>query len=196
MTVPALVLEYLQVPDWDHLQHYKDRAPIWIKSYPDTLDNYQFAALPDVTKGHLFAIQLLASRNDNKLPRDARWIGQRIGAHEPVDLDALVSAGFLEPYDPDSNPLADRKHVAPREEKRRVEKKREDARAREAPGVKKPPAPPRGGNPVSVQTLIPLLQVEDGGEQADVDDGPGHQEYLAKMAELAKPQSRAAGDSA
>ena len=158
-------MDYLQVPNWHDLQHYKDRAPVWIKSYGQILDDYRFAALPDAAKGHVFAIQLLARRNSNKLPRDARWIGQRISAHEPVDLDALVTAGFLESYDPASTSLASRKQPA---RESRGDQKREEPRAREPPGSSSPPAARRGGDPELVGDLVPptLEQKRNGYLQA------------------------------
>lgn len=102
----------LRVKDWDRFQHYKDRSPPWIKLYNDLLENYEFACLPDASKAHLVAIWLLASRTSNSLPADPQWIASKIGATEPVSLDALITAGFLETYGDASEVLACRKHDA------------------------------------------------------------------------------------
>jgi hypothetical protein len=83
------------VKNFEQFQHYKDRAPPWIKLYNALLDDYRFACLQDASKLHLILIWLLASRSDNKLPYDSAWVGQRISANSPVDLDALVEAGFI-----------------------------------------------------------------------------------------------------
>jgi hypothetical protein len=83
------------VKNFEKFQHYKDRAPPWIKLYNELLDDYAFGALPDASKFHLVAIWLLASRSENKIPYDAAWVAKRINAGTEVDLDALVSAGFL-----------------------------------------------------------------------------------------------------
>ena len=84
------------VINFDKFQHYKDRSPPWIKLYNELLDDYAFGALPDASKMHLVAIWLLASRYNNKIPYDATWIGRRINATEPVDLDILTKSGFIQ----------------------------------------------------------------------------------------------------
>lgn len=86
---------FLAVKNFDRFQHYKDRSPPWIKLYNDLLDDYAFSTLPDASKSHLMLIWLLASRTDNRIPNDPKWIGARIGARENVDLGVLLSAEFL-----------------------------------------------------------------------------------------------------
>lgn len=84
-----------RVKNYDKFQHYKDRAPPWIKLYSALLENYEFGLLPDASKAHLIAIWLLASRYNNVVPLDKGWVGKRINATDDVDLDALIKAGFL-----------------------------------------------------------------------------------------------------
>lgn len=84
-----------RVKNFEKFQHYKDRSPPWIKLYNELLDDYDFACLQDASKLHLILIWLLASRSGNHLPLDSEWIGRRISATQPVDLDALVNAGFI-----------------------------------------------------------------------------------------------------
>ncbi len=91
-------MRYLSVKNLSKFQHYKDRRPPWIKLHASLLDDYLFAQMPDVQKAHLMLIWVLASQNENKLPKDAIWVAQRIGANDPVDLDALIAAGFLVAY--------------------------------------------------------------------------------------------------
>lgn len=96
------VPEFLMVRNWDRFQHYRDRTPRWIKVYNDLLSDYSYACLPDATKAHLIGIWLLASRNNNKLPADPEWIARQIAAKEPVDLERLLSEGWLVPwFDPE-----------------------------------------------------------------------------------------------
>jgi hypothetical protein len=83
------------VKTFERFQHYKDRNPPWIKLYNELLDDYEFGCLQDASKLHLILIWLLASRSENKLPYDPTWVGRRINASEPVDLDELVRRGFL-----------------------------------------------------------------------------------------------------
>ncbi len=87
---------YFRVKDFEKHQHYKDRNPPWIKLYNDLLDDYEFACLQDASKLHLVMIWLLASRSDNKIPLDERWVSQKINATEKVDLELLLKNGFIE----------------------------------------------------------------------------------------------------
>ena len=94
----------LKIKNWDAFQHYKDRDPPWIKLHRGLLEDYTFFALPDVTKAHVIMIWLLAARCGNRIPEDASWIGSRIGAKEPVDLETIIAAGFLVQADTDKEP--------------------------------------------------------------------------------------------
>ena len=85
----------LEVRNWDTFQHYKNRNPPWIKLHTALVDNYDWSKLPDAAKAHLMGIWILASKHQNKVPADPAWIAKRIGATEPVDLQVLISAGFI-----------------------------------------------------------------------------------------------------
>jgi hypothetical protein len=89
-------MEFFKVTNWDQYQHYKDRDPEWIKLYARLLDDYGFARLPDNSKWHLIGIFLLASKQGNRIPGDARWVRKKIAARTRVDLNALRTAGFIE----------------------------------------------------------------------------------------------------
>lgn len=103
---------YFSVKNFEHFQHYKDRSPPWIKFYNALLDDYEFGRLPDASKAHLTAIWLLASRHDNRIPLDPEWVGRRINATEPVNLSALLEAGFIVSDQERSVPLATSKQTA------------------------------------------------------------------------------------
>jgi hypothetical protein len=92
--------KFLQLRDFRKYQHYKERRPPWVKLHGEQIEDYEFQQLPDATRFHAFALVWLASKTDNKIPYDANWIGTRIGAHEVVNLAALVEAGFLEAWQP------------------------------------------------------------------------------------------------
>ena len=102
----------LMVCNWDKFQHYADRAPPWIKLYNNLLTNYEFSCLQDASKAHLLGIWLLASQLDNKIPNNAKWIGNRINATGKVDLKPLIAGGFLELEQDASIVLADRSQSA------------------------------------------------------------------------------------
>lgn len=84
-----------RVKNFETFQHYKDRAPPWIKLYNELLDDYEFGLLPDASKMHLVAIWLLASRSENKIPFDPAWVARRINATEKVNLQLLADRGFI-----------------------------------------------------------------------------------------------------
>lgn len=98
-------MEYIQVKNWDNFQHYKDRTPPWIKLYNHLLDDFDFSCLPDASKAHLLSIWLLASRTNNKIPNNARWIGNKINATEEVNLNILIESGFIELISSKNNKL-------------------------------------------------------------------------------------------
>lgn len=88
-------MKTFSVKNFEKFQHYKDRAPPWIKLYNGLLEDYEFGGLPDASKMHLIAIWLLASRSENKIPFDPKWVSNRINATEPVDLVLLAKRGFI-----------------------------------------------------------------------------------------------------
>ena len=97
-------MKYLTIQNWREFQHYKKRDPIWIKLHRALLEDYQFAALKDKSKAHLIMIWLIASSNEGRVPHDAKFVASRINATDPVDLDAIIAAGFLIPEESDSPP--------------------------------------------------------------------------------------------
>ena len=89
-------MDYIQVKNWENFQHYKDRTPPWIKLYNHLLDDFEFSCLPDASKAHLLSIWLLASRTENKIPNNSKWISNKINATEKVDIEILIEYGFIE----------------------------------------------------------------------------------------------------
>lgn len=87
---------YISVRDWSKYQHYRDRAPPWIKLHNYLLDDYRFTVLSDAGKFHLLAIMMLASRSGNRIIADPTWIAGRIGARSPINLAELLKSGFIE----------------------------------------------------------------------------------------------------
>ncbi|HEX3560395.1 MAG TPA: hypothetical protein VHU19_14400 [Pyrinomonadaceae bacterium] len=96
----AEAVRFFSIRDFERLQHYKDRALVWVKLYVEMLDDYEFAALPDSAKYHAVGLMLLAARSGNKLPNDPAWVAARIGASEPVNLALLYDSGFLDAWQP------------------------------------------------------------------------------------------------
>jgi hypothetical protein len=88
--------DFFRVRDLDKRQHYSNRNPPWIKLHTERLEDPDFANLPDNTKAHLLLIELLASRMENRLPLDERFIRSRINARSAVNLSLLLNQGFIE----------------------------------------------------------------------------------------------------
>jgi len=88
-------VEYISIKNWGKYQHYHDRNPPWIKLYHSLLDDYEYCCLPDASKLHLVSLFLLASRTENKIPADIDWIKSKAGLKGKIDLEPLVTAGFI-----------------------------------------------------------------------------------------------------
>jgi len=112
---------FISVCNWEELQHYKDRSPPWIKMHSIMLESYEFECLPDASKAHLLCIMLLASRTNNKIKADIRWIKRKIGANDNIDLDILLKSGFIELI----QPLTESEHDASNLLQSQFHKKRE-----------------------------------------------------------------------
>lgn len=121
-------MRYLKIKNFEKFQHYKGRRPLWIKLYNALLDDFAYARLQDASKAHLVGLWLLASRTDNLIPYDLPFIAQTIRATTALDVDELVSSGFIGVYDDASGLLAECLQVATLE-KRREEKKQTGASA-------------------------------------------------------------------
>lgn len=128
---------FLSVKNFEQYQHYRDRRPPWIKLYQTVLEDIAFTRLQDASKAQLMLIWLLASRYGNRIPYDAEWVGRAIHATEPVDLDALVSAGLLvicESEQSASKTLAEGKQDAmPKRREKREQKQPKDGAQKAAP---------------------------------------------------------------
>lgn len=94
-------MRYLVVKNFERFQHYKNRNPPWIKLHAALLTDYEFSQLPDRSKGHLMLIWLLVSqRDDRRIPDDPKWVAAHLGSSEKIDLDILVTNGWLIPLAP------------------------------------------------------------------------------------------------
>lgn len=143
-------MQYLQVKDFAKHQHYKHRNPPWIKLHRSVLTDYDFARLHDASKAHLILLWLLASEMDNRIPADPDWLTNRLSLRTPIDLEALVSAGFLIPCKDGkqsaSTPLALVKQNVTTETETEAEKETEKAttairpKSDDSPDVGKSPA--------------------------------------------------------
>lgn len=122
--------------NWGEFQHYKDRAPAWIKLHKRLLDDYDYQCLPVASRALAPMLWLIASENsDGVIDAEPNKLAFRLRMSEPDLLDALkplIDGGF---FSCDSAPLADCKHDSIPEkediEKRDIEK-RENSLSAEA----------------------------------------------------------------
>ena len=61
--------------------------------------NYEFDQLSEIQQNHLIKIWLLASKLNNRIPNDQKWIGRQIGAKSKIDIKQLCTSGFLRVYE-------------------------------------------------------------------------------------------------
>lgn len=98
----------LKIKNWSDFQHYKDRAPPWVKLHHSLLDNFEFHCLPVASKALAPMLWLLASENlDGSIPDDLTEIAFRLRTTaDDVQkaLKPLIEKGFVVS---DSNVLAD-----------------------------------------------------------------------------------------
>ncbi len=108
----------LQIKNWESFQHYKDRAPPWIKLHKSLLDNYEYQCLPVASKAIAPMIWLLASEDvDGAVCGDLLKIAFRLRMtvkEVEIALKPLIDAGFVVT---DSTVLADcKQHNTPETE--------------------------------------------------------------------------------
>ena len=95
---PKKIAQFYCVKNWEEFQQYKDRDPKWIKLHREVLDDYELDSISEVDQLHLIKIWLLAAKVENRIPNDPNWIARKIGAKSKVNLEQLVTLGFLVPY--------------------------------------------------------------------------------------------------
>ncbi len=106
----------LIVKNWSSFQHYKDRAPPWIKLHKGLLDNYEYQRLPIASRALAPMLWLLASESeDGSIEYDCDKIAFRLRTTKEEVTEAiepLIQAGFLAVLGGAINPLADCKQGA------------------------------------------------------------------------------------
>lgn len=92
-------MKLLRVKSWGDFQHYKDRAPPWIKLHKGLLDNYEYQSLPIASRALAPMIWLLASESiDGSVEYDIKKLAFRLRQTETDikdGLEPLIQQGFL-----------------------------------------------------------------------------------------------------
>lgn len=121
----------LRAKNWGDFQHYKDRAPTWIKLHHKLLDDRLFHRLPDASRALAPMLWLLASESKDGTITDAvAEISFRLRMTEKKveeALNPLVEAGFFIVEQVASKLLAEPEQGASLE--KRIEREEEEERA-------------------------------------------------------------------
>lgn len=142
---------------WADFQHYKDRAPPWIKLHKKLLDNYDFHCLPDASRALAPMLWLLASEeNDGSLDYDLDRLAFRL-RQSPERIESaikpLIDKGFFKLEQDASTTLAERKPDA-RLDRERGETETEGERR--APPVDNLPPEPAPKPSLAVQAAVAM----------------------------------------
>lgn len=112
----------IRVKNWDKFQHYKDRAPAWIKLHRDILDDFDFHSMPVASRALAPMLWLIASENERgEIDATPKRLAFRLRMTEKEVIDAvkpLIDNGFFVVVNDSSRLLAE---CLPREEEEREE---------------------------------------------------------------------------
>ena len=121
-----------QIKNWQNFQHYKDRAPPWIKLHNSLLTSEVWVMGNDATRTLCIACMLLASRNeslDGVFNGDPEYVKRYAYLNSKPDFKPLIDYGFIEVLQDDRAVLA----TCNTEERRgETEKSREETEKSEA----------------------------------------------------------------
>lgn len=146
-----------KVRNWSDMQHYKDRAPPWIKLHKRLLDDFDFACLPLASRALAPCIWLLASEESDGCVRiDTDFLHFRL--RWPKDelekgVKGLIDKGFLIVA---SETLAECKQEARLETE--TEREKETEVEKESPRERRP----KQKRPSAPQTAVDVPDWIDG----------------------------------
>lgn len=87
---------WILIPNWGKFQHYRDRRPVWIKSYLDQHDRDEYLELPAGTRALLHDLRLMYARRRGQIRLDTRWLSGELHVRVTTQqLEALHHAGFI-----------------------------------------------------------------------------------------------------
>jgi hypothetical protein len=135
--------------NWQQFQHYKDRAPPWIKLHHKLLDDFEYQRLPVASRALAPMLWLLASEHqDGVIDADADVLAfrLRISITEVEEaLAPLIGKGFFVVVQFDSKPLALCGRDAMPETEREAE-------------TEEKPEPPADAGPIWTESLVILTE--------------------------------------
>lgn len=123
---------------WEEFQHYKDRAPTWIKLHKRLLDDFAYHRLPVASKALAPMLWLLASEYEGGVidaSLDEIAFRMHLSPNDMAEaLNPLIEAGFFTVEQDASKPLAEPERVASLE-------KEEEKQVKKEGGADAPPRP-------------------------------------------------------
>jgi hypothetical protein len=144
--------------NWASFQHYKDRAPPWIKLHKDLLDDRKFQCLPVASRALAPMLWLLASESkDGSFDGSVEELAFRLRCTEKeiqTGLSPLIDKGFFLKAQDASDTLADSGLPATPEGEREAETKTE------AEGSAEQASPPAFTIPLIDKTEHRITQAE------------------------------------
>ncbi len=130
---------WIVIPNWERFQHYKNRNPLWIKSYLELMGDDAYLGLTFHQRGVLQGIWLEYARARRQLLGSTSSLSRRLGGRVTTEtLEALNHAGFI--HFAASKPLAARYHVASPHALAREETEEEQDQESSVQPVARPPA--------------------------------------------------------
>lgn len=114
-------MAWIVVHDWRRFQHYKDRTPLWIKTYTELMHDDAWLSLTGHRRAILLCIWLEYAMTRQQLTDNTTSLSRRFALKVTTrDLESLNHAGYITISA--SKPLADGYQPAsPEVEKRRIE---------------------------------------------------------------------------
>lgn len=115
----------LRIRNWREYQHYKDRAPPWIKLHFSILSSKDWVCASNSERLLAIACMLIASQdkvNDGSFDADPNYFQRVAYLHEVPDFNPLIKSGFLEVMLADASKLYQMQADARPEESRGEER--------------------------------------------------------------------------
>src|SRR5689334_8844097 len=102
---------YIVIERWGDFQHYRDRNPLWIKTYTRLLDDDAYLDLTSPQRALLHGLWLAYGKTHGKVPESTAWLSRYLGMRvTKAMIERLIRAGFISTVA--SRALAERYHAA------------------------------------------------------------------------------------
>lgn len=87
--------EYLVIPGWRKMQHYKYRWPPWIKLHFSWLDNTNFRSLTRAEQGDYFKLFLIAAKHKHgHISNDRKYL-REVGQIASKSIKKFIKLGLI-----------------------------------------------------------------------------------------------------